>query len=187
VPLKGGNTPISEIWIPKYRPDGSSYFAKSDFDVLTLKHHCEFILFNSVYQSQSKFRFCIVKPRLTNGKPHRTYKVVYIATNKPFDFDAVSVGTRRRSLSFAAKLNDTLYAFTAPVTLNARGMKFSGRYNGARANENLDIPLRQCIYSSDANKDQVFYICDGCEKAPPKSSAKKKKGFWGWVQRIFGG
>lgn len=186
VPFKGSGNPGPEIWIPKYRADGSSYFAKSDYNVLTLERHCEFILFDAAGGAENKFRFCMIKPTLRNGKPQKTHKVIYIATHKPFDFETVSVGTRRLALSFAAKVNDTLYAFTAPVRLNARGMRFRGT-NSTQPAENLEMSLRNCIYSSDSDKNQLFYVCEGCEQAPTKNPVKTRKGFFAWFRRVFGG
>lgn len=118
-----------------------------------------------------------------NGKNYN--KIVYVATNKAYDFRAVGLKNSRYNLSFSARVNDTLWAFTAPEGTNVRAHLFTGVTGedviGKRTT--LKVVLNKCVYSTDANGNDWFYICPDCVK---KSHIVKEKGFWIWVKRTLG-
>lgn len=130
---------------------------------------------------------CFGKPTVSvkRGKPIKpeTHKAVYISTYKPYDFVDVNAGSRAGSLSYSAKINDTLIAFTLPAMRSAKGMLFEGVYKESGKETTLSIPLKDCIVSKDADGNEYYYICEACAAEKP---AQRKKGFWAWVKRTLG-
>jgi len=131
--------------------------------------------------------FCLGKPTVPVLKNKLVkagaYKVVYISTYKPYDFTNVTAGTKTTGLSYTAKINDTLMAFTIPAQLSARQMKFYGTHIEDRKSAEITIPLNKCIFTKDADGNEHYYICKECVA---EKTVARKKGFWAWVRRTLG-
>ncbi len=104
-------------------------------------------------------------------------KVVYIATDKPYDFTNVSVGAKEMgTLYFSAKVNDTLWAFTGSRGAKEGNMVFTGSYNEYGKEKTLTVALKDMKHTYNRRpRSHVYYIYDPTERS----------GFWAWLRRQF--
>jgi OmpA family len=137
----------------------------------------------------------------------RPDSVVYVATERAVTFYTLELAGSNGQLRFSAKLNDSLYAFVQPAQqryMPVAEMRFSGRAKINGIDSLIRIPLYQCLPSRyEGRPPGVLYtICDACLQpvnyagpvkqvaappAPQLQPVKKKKGFFAWVRRLFGG
>ena len=130
---------------------------------------------------------CLGKPTvpLFVNKPVKdnSYKVIYIAAHKPFNFTDVTAGSKTTQLKYSAKINDTVIAFTIPAKLSAKHMLFEGFYMEVGKQSQITVPLKDCVFTKDTNGNEHYYICKECIKV---NGSARKKGFWAWVKRTLG-
>jgi len=107
-------------------------------------------------------------------------KIVYIATAKPYDFYNVSVTNPKSSLSFSAKVNDTLWAFTAGSRMQVRNMTFTGNYKEAGKEKKLKVILSNAKHTPDEDGNEHYYICEDC-----RVENESGKGFFNWIKNLF--
>lgn len=108
-------------------------------------------------------------------------KVVHIATSKPYNFHKLTITDGKNSLSFSAKVNDTLYAFTTDGdgTIDLRKMVFTGVYSKNNKPRSIRARLIKMKYTSDQ------YGLAHCYYLDKKARPEEEKGFWAWVRRQF--
>lgn len=112
-------------------------------------------------------------------------KVIYIATHKKHKFRDLSLRGGGYSMQFAAKVNDTLWAFTAPINFNTKGLIFQGYTQEDRAlkRPTVRINLKRCVYTAQTDGNDLYYICPECINKPV---TVREKGFWAWIKRTLG-
>ncbi|PZR16242.1 MAG: hypothetical protein DI539_17720 [Flavobacterium psychrophilum] len=142
----------------------------------------------TIPQESGCLSFCLGKPakikRQKNGDIQaNSYKTVYIGTHKSFNFKDVNVVGKQNSLSYSAKLNDSLMAFTLPAHLSAKQMVFNGLYDENGSEKILTVSLAKCKYSKDKDGNDNYLITE--ESLINKAPVKKKKGFWQWLKDLF--
>jgi hypothetical protein len=110
-------------------------------------------------------------------------KVIHIATSKPYNFYNMSIMDGKNSLSFSAKVNDTLYAFTTDGDGNTdlRRMVFTGVYSKNNKPRTIKARLIKMKYTSDQ------YGLAHCYYLDRKTRPIEEKGFWAWIRRQFNG
>ena len=110
-------------------------------------------------------------------------KVVYIATSEKYNFVGVTLRGMGKYFPFSAKVNDTLWAFTAPCDTPTERLTFIGDYpleEGKKYSKKISIPLKRCLYSEYINESDLYYVCPDCLE-----KKKAKKGFWQWIKNLF--
>jgi len=122
------------------------------------------------------------KPRnnFKNGKAV-VYKTVYISTDKPYDFYRVHSAYKEKSgfsMSFSAKINDTLYAFTVAQRIHTKGMQFFGWEKAS--GKIVAFRLNRCDFRQDKAKNDYYAMNENTLAVP-----KKKTGLWAWFSRLF--
>ncbi|AWH84566.1 hypothetical protein HYN59_05280 [Flavobacterium album] len=110
-------------------------------------------------------------------------RVIHIVTSRPYNFHKLTVTDGKNSLSFSAKINDTLYAFTTDGdgNINLRNMIFTGVYSKSNKARTIRARLRKMKYTSDK------YGLAHCYYLDKKARPVEEKGFWAWVRRQFRG
>ncbi|MFL9838151.1 hypothetical protein ABS768_11620 [Flavobacterium sp. ST-75] len=138
-------------------------------------------------RKEGHYLFCLGKPAKTTfnkdeGITAGSYKTVYISTCRAFNFKDLKVSYKGNSLSYSAKINDTLTAFTYPARRPCKEMVFEGYYDNNGEEVKLTVPLRKCKYRRARNRDETFYIT---EESLNPNTEKKKKSVWQWVKKTF--
>jgi hypothetical protein len=126
--------------------------------------------------------------------------IVYISTYKPFNFSDITIRNNYSSLSFSAKLNDTLYAFVKHNDYSTKTMRLIGNAVIDGKDSILEANLNNCIYTEDSNANEHYFLCEKCfvakmpiVVAPPDvvqpvkkaASVKHRRGFFQWIADLF--
>jgi len=88
--------------------------------------------------------------------------IVYISTYKPFNFYDIDIGNSYHSLSFSAKLNDTLYVFTKRDNYGCNDMRFTGKTIIAGKDSVVRIALGDCVHSFPGYNAEEYFLCRTC-------------------------
>lgn len=113
-----------------------------------------------------------------NSQPIR-YKTIYLSTLEAYNFYNVGIGSKKDQISFSAKINDTLYAFTVPYKTKTQGLSFSGWQNGHE--KALTFRLARCKFKQDKQNNVYYTMTD----RTLHESQKRKTGLWAWFSRLF--
>ena len=112
------------------------------------------------------------------------YRVVYLYTDKPYDFSKVHMYNSQQDMLFSAKVNDTTWAFCVPNNAGLAGIKFKGTQKYGR--KEIGIQLRKCRHKVDKKRDHHYYITEkaliaGLPKTIPFTPKKKES----WFKKLF--
>lgn len=113
------------------------------------------------------------------------YRVVYLYTDKPYNFTTAKMDSRNGDIFFSAKINDTTWAFAASNRATLAGAIFKGSNKYGRSKE-IGVQLRKCRHKVDRQRNHHYYITQKALLAGlPKPQEEKKKGFKGWWDNLF--
>lgn len=113
------------------------------------------------------------------------YRVVYLYTDKPYDFTTAKMESRNGDILFSAKINDTTWAFAASnrAPLASAIFKGSNKYGNSKG---IGVQLRKCRHKVDKQRNHHYYITPKALLAGlPKPQEEKKKGLKGWWDNLF--
>lgn len=113
------------------------------------------------------------------------YRVVYLYTDKPYDFTTAKMESRNGDILFSAKVNDTTWAFAASNRAPLASTIFKGSNKYGKSKE-IGVQLRKCRHKIDKQRNHHYYITQRALLAGlPKPPEEKKKGFKGWWDNLF--
>ncbi|MFP9100378.1 OmpA family protein [Flavobacterium sp. RHBU_24] len=105
------------------------------------------------------------------------YRVVYLYTDKPYDFVKARMYNSYGDMYFSAKVNDTTWAFCVPNHTGLAGILFTGAEKDSR--KEIGLQLRKCRHKVDKKRNHHYYITERALIAGlPKQAEKKKKKSW---------
>ncbi len=111
-------------------------------------------------------------------------KIIHVMTHEPYDFFDIGIADEKESLTFAAKVNDTLWAFTTTADVKPNSMVFTGMFKDRDGNQKtIQMPLMKMKYTS--GKYGLAHCFHITKKVRPLED--QGKGFWAWLRRQFGG
>ncbi|WP_417366653.1 hypothetical protein [Flavobacterium beibuense] len=183
ISAKNGNIEPDLKVYQKQKSD--SFWKETNLKVFIAKNGKRYLF--KAPQKEGSYLFCLGKPTKTTfnnegGITEDSYRTVYISTYKAFNFKNIKVSYKGNALSYSAKVNDTLTAFTYPSRRPSKQMVFEGYYDDKGEEVKLTVPLRKCKYRRARNRDETYYIT---EESLNLSTKKKKKGVWEWVKKTF--
>jgi outer membrane protein OmpA-like peptidoglycan-associated protein len=119
------------------------------------------------------------------------YRVVYLYTDKPYDFVKARMYNRYQDMYFSAKVNDTTWAFCVPNSTGLASILFTGTEKNSP--KEIALQLRKCRHKVDKKRNHHYYVTEKALIAglPRAVEQKKKKGpiGWfkeeGWLGRLF--
>jgi len=110
------------------------------------------------------------------------YRVVYLYTDKPYDFTSARMYNSEQTMAFSAKVNDTTWAFCVPNRAGLAGILFTGDIK--HRPKDVAVQLRKCRHKVDKKRNHHYYITQRALIAGlPKPAQKKKKK--GWFSELF--
>lgn len=163
------------VWLAIKNSEGNTVWQPTEIEIKTDAEKHEY---NIRMKAEPADCIKINLDALANRK--NGFRVIYVYTDKPYNFSSVSVTNKYQEAVLANKVNDTTWAFTAYRTVNLNRLTFSGVYGENK----VELRLRNCIHKTDRQRNHHYYFTEAALKAGLATEIKKK-GFFGWWDRVF--